>query len=126
MVVDGREPLVWLDRADPAETRERVLASDPLKSELSDLLAVWYEALGNSSVTLNEIRVSAQEGDDKMSRLHDLLVGMLVGLGRSEWNARSIGWKLKSYEGRIVCGLSIRNTDDKAASGNRWQVIKMA
>ena len=75
---------------------------------------------------MNEIRVSAQEGDDKMSRLHDLLVGMLVGLGRSEWNARSIGWKLKSYEGRIVCGLSIRNTDDKAASGNRWQVIKMA
>ena len=108
-----REALCWLDRADPAETRERVLEDDPRKSELHELLAAWHDALGGKELTLAQVRrVCASDLQDPD---HQRLFQALVELGGGyEFNARKIGWRLRRWADRVVAGLVLeRGKDDR-------------
>jgi hypothetical protein len=42
-----RGALVWLGRADPAETRSAIMESDPKKDELSEVMEIWKRTLGS-------------------------------------------------------------------------------
>lgn len=122
-----REPLVWLERADPVQTRERIMAEDPRKSELVELLTAWEDALCNEPVTLRDIKRLHDEkpGDARYRRLYDVLTGLAgYRFGREDWNARSIGGQLGKYEGRVLGGRCLHKPEGTTASGALWQVIR--
>ena len=51
-----REPLIWLDRADPCDTVAKVREDDPNRTGLLAVLAQWREAIGMNMVrTVREI-----------------------------------------------------------------------
>jgi hypothetical protein len=69
-----REALVWLGEADPTTTRERVIADDPRKGDLAELLDLWADALDEQSMTLAEIaEIAGQNQNSKITALYDAL-----------------------------------------------------
>ena len=108
-----RGALVWLDRADPADTRLAVLDNDPRKDELLHVLTLWSAELGSRPVELKEI------GDASGTDLHAALIEAACH-GR-DWNAKSVGWWLRKYKDRVVGGRSLRSQPGR--NGQQWMVI---
>jgi hypothetical protein len=105
-----REALVWLDEADPTTTRERVIADDPRKGDLAELLDLWAEALGGHSTTLAEIAEAAgQNQHSKIAALHDALATRTY---KGTFNTRSVGRYLSKHKDRVVSGRVLRCVDD--------------
>lgn len=117
-----RETLVWAGEADPAKTRERILAQDPRKAELSDLLNLWHSRVGSAAFTLAELRsalitpAGTADGDE----LSQLLVEMT---GRPQWNPRSVGKMLERHRDRVVGGLCLKAANDNHKGVKRWRVV---
>ena len=105
-----REALVWLKEADPTKTRERVIADDPGKGELADLLEQWADALGEKSTTLAEIAEAASQNQHgKITVLHDALAALTY---KGIFNTRSVGRYLGKHKDRVVSGQVLRCVDD--------------
>ena len=105
-----REALVWLGEEDPIVTRERVIADDPRKGELADLLELWADALGGRAVTLAEIsEEAAGASPGKIARLHQALADRTK---KGIFSATSIGRYLGKQKDRLVGGRVLRCIDD--------------
>jgi len=117
-----REPLVWLGRADPADTRAAVLGNDPRKNELLEILTAWRACFGDGEMTLTDVRKYCQEdlGDPDRERLHNLLVEQTA---KPAFNARSIGRHLRRYVDRVVGGMALKNREGNL--GLLWRVEAM-
>lgn len=117
-----REALVWVGCADPALTRDRVLADDPQKEVLIDLLRLWRQALGDRQVTLIELTALAEHDAGGLVRK---LVEELAANTRfhNGFNARSVGRFLAKHLDRIADGLALQAVND--ASGiKRYRVVE--
>lgn len=116
-----RGSLVWLGRADPADTREQILEADPRKGELSDVLAAWEKEYGERAIMLNEIGKVIGNFDDPKIALRTMLAEVS---GKGQWNARSVGWWMRRNARRIVNGRCfIQHTDGEM--GISWRIIKV-
>lgn len=105
-----REALVWLDEADPTTTRERVIADDPRKGDLAELLELWADALGGQPTTLAEIGETAgHDQHSKVTVLHDALASRTY---KGTFNTRSVGRYLGKHKDRVVGGRVLRCVDD--------------
>lgn len=114
-----REPLVWLGRADPADTRSQVLANDPRKADLVELLAAWRGCFGDGEQTLAKVRVYCEE--DAADAARGLLWNLLVDqTGRGAFSTKSIGRHLKRHVDRVVQGMALRRRDTNV--GSLWRV----
>lgn len=105
-----REALVWLGEEDPTVTRERVIADDPRKGDLAELLELWHDALGGAAVTLAEI--SEEAGRNSRGRVFDLRQALIDRTLKQTFNARSIGRYLAGHKDRLVGGRVLRCIDD--------------
>lgn len=105
-----REALVWLGEEDPAVTRENVIADDPRKNELAELLELWADALGGRSVTLAELADEATKSPRaKVAALHQALAERTP---KHVFNTRSVGRYLARHKDRLVGGRRLRCEDD--------------
>jgi hypothetical protein len=103
-----RGALVWLECADPAETRLSILANDPRKDELILIMEMWEQAFGSMAIDVAEIeRRALQHGQtpDAVTLLRNKLVEVCC---RSGWSGKSVGWWLRRNKDRIVGGRSFR------------------
>lgn len=115
-----REVLIWLGEKDPADTRERILADDPQKSELVDLLQLWWTALEDKRKTLAEIKIM---GEQKNSVFMAELVTVLSAKSRSgTFNTRSIGRFLTQHVDRIVGGFVLHSKTDSSGTKLYWVI----
>lgn len=104
-----REALVWCGYGDPDETRTAVLADDPRKGELVEVLQAWRRAWGDNALTVSE------------AKQDEPLAALLVEVtGRSPLSTKSVGWWLKRNVDRVVAGLVVRRLGDSGAV--RWRV----
>jgi hypothetical protein len=105
-----RGALVWLDRADPADTRLAILDNDPQKSELLEMMELWAESIGpNSYLEVPEIDRRAELFEDKgpneikrrekTIELRNRFVDLCC---RGKWSAKSVGWWLRRNKGRVI------------------------
>ncbi|SMY07240.1 bifunctional DNA primase/polymerase [Flavimaricola marinus] len=105
-----REALVWLGEEDPAVTRENVIADDPRKNELAELLELWADALGGRSVTLAELANDATKTPrSKTAALHQALAERTP---KPVFNTRSVGRYLAKHKDRLVSGRKLLCIDD--------------
>ena len=116
-----REVLVWLGAKDPAVTRNRVLADDPQKEVLLDLLRLWRQALADRQVTLLELSHLAEETDDPAIRR---LVEELASNTRfhNSFNPKSVGRFLGKHLDRVVGGLALQAVSDPSGI-KRYRVV---
>jgi len=100
--------LVWCGFADPADTRAALLDADPHRSELSEVMGLWSEQLGERFITVAEL------GTQMGGPLQAALIAATTG---AQWNAKRVGRWLSRHKGRPMGGLAFRQGD-----GHRWKL----
>ncbi len=105
-----REALVWLGEEDPAVTREHVMAEDPRKNELAELLELWADALGGRAITLSEL--AEETTNAPRSKLAALYQALAERTPKHIFNTRSVGRYLAKHKDRLVGGRVLRCEDD--------------
>lgn len=105
-----RETIVWCGYGDPDATRTAVLADDPKKAELVEVLEVWFHAWGDNELTVREA-----------SEAEDLKALLIEATGRPIWSSKSVGRFLKRHVDRVVSGLVIREVGSRGGV-KRWRV----
>lgn len=116
-----REALVWLGQADPAETRNVIIAHDPRKAALAEVLNEWHKCLGSEPHTLaeiNELYNNQKSHDGFYSTLLQMLTDMT---GSHHFNAQRVGAKLRGHVDRVVAGKMLRYHPDP--HGAKWYVV---
>jgi hypothetical protein len=100
-----REPLVWLDRADPCDTMVKVRDNDPRRTELGAVLARWKEVLGvGSAYTLQQV-INAGINN---TEFHAALVAVAApNRGGFIVSSERLGRWLRKVEGKIVNDLTL-------------------
>lgn len=114
-----REALVWLGCHDPANTRDRVLADDPQKAVLLDLLRLWWQAMDDRRVTLTELAALA----DQDSEVRKLVEELAANTRQPGFNARSVGRFLAKHIDRVVGGMALRAEADSSGI-KRYRVVE--
>jgi hypothetical protein len=110
-----RGALVWLGRADPADTRITILDSDPRKNELSTVMDLWAAAFGPDAVAVADIAPQPPTFD-----LHTKLIEVAC---RGKWSGKSVGWWLRRHKDRIVNGRSFHADIRKTDRGQLWSLV---
>ncbi|WP_413717015.1 hypothetical protein [Silicimonas sp. MF1-12-2] len=115
-----RETLLWLGEEDPLVTRERLIADDPKKSDLAELLEVWAAAApGGQQFTLTQIDEQGQAGasDSSLAQLRSALISRSL---KDVFNPRSIGRYLGRRKDRVIGDRALRAQDNGAGVRLYW------
>jgi hypothetical protein len=105
-----RGALVWLDRADPADTRVRAAADNSLVEERAELFAALFEHLGP------ERRATVAEMED-----NEVLARKLIRLtDRPAFNRKSVGHLLGKHRDIPHMGLTLRSKSNSSDVQTWW------
>jgi phage/plasmid primase-like uncharacterized protein len=121
-----RASLLWLGVDDPMDTRQRLESSDPVKSELGAVLALWNRAFSGQGKTTAEIAESCElsQNADLKHALMDVAGSMRGG---NVVDARRLGYWLKKYQNRVEGGLRFEKSGvDSHSKVVFWIVRKVA
>ncbi|MBI5277356.1 MAG: hypothetical protein HY854_12940 [Burkholderiales bacterium] len=113
-----RQPLLWLGRADPAQSVFSVLQDDPEKRLLGNLLTDWNRLFADRSTKVRDL-VARAVADDSAELLREVLEEISDS---STLNPRKIGRWIARQSGRVAGGLRLEKCR-KTASVEAWKVI---
>jgi hypothetical protein len=117
-----RQPLLWLNCADPSVSVFEAMSEDPDRETLGRLLTAWQSVFGKVPAMVRDAVKQASVLHDEHIELREVLRD--IADERGEINRRKLGWWIRSHSGRIVDGRRFVR-----ASGNRsaeaWQVEVM-
>jgi hypothetical protein len=117
-----RQPLLWLNCADPTVSVFEAMAEDPDRETLGRLLTAWQLLFGKTPAMVRDAVKQASVFHDEHVELREVLRD--IADERGEINRRKLGWWIRRHVGRIVDGRRFVR-----ASGNRsaeaWQVDVM-
>jgi hypothetical protein len=112
-----RGALVWLGKVDPVTSREKLVAADPVRAMLGELLDLWRQQFAGQLMTVADLSTKLSAGGPTLARrLRDLL----EQAGHGRWDAAKIGRFLKAHRGRPVGGLVLHSV--MKAKQNVWWV----
>lgn len=83
--------LTWLGYADPCDTRERIIESDPIRTANVDILEEWFSRYNDQPVTLANIK--KDEGT-----VYEAL------LKNNQWDGHHAQWILRRLESQVCNG----------------------
>jgi hypothetical protein len=122
-----RDALIWLDEADPCDTRTAIEADDPDKEKLAALLQHWFDLIGTARVSTKELierampAASTGEGTAE-SGLHEALRAVAPGTkGEAAISADRLG-KYLSRNAKVVVGDKRLMPDGTRAGGKLWRL----
>ena len=99
-----REPLIWLEKADPCDTIDKVRKGDPARDDLGAVLLQWREHLGMiSAYSVQQVIERAVNVPTFYTALMNVAASKTSG---SVSNDRLGRW-LKRVQGKIVNGLKL-------------------
>jgi hypothetical protein len=108
-----RGALVWLDEADPCDTRANIEGRDSAREEQSALLSAWYYRLGvERAYTASEVLMHSNDGEDY------ILKNAIEAVCPRGVSAKSLGRYLSKMDGRIINGLKLKLIPDKKNGGS--------
>jgi hypothetical protein len=114
-----RQPLLWLNCADPTISVFEAMSEDPDRETLGRLLTAWQSVFGKTPAMVRDAVKQASVFHDEYVELREVLRD--IADERGEINRRKLGWWIRRHVGRIVDGRRFVR-----ASGNRsaeaWQV----
>lgn len=114
-----RETLVWLDCADPANTRAVLSENDPTKNELLEFLTLWYRVYAEQTKSLNQMRQDCENSNPGTDKYN--LYQFFLNISRSKViSNRSVGRFLTSHKDRIISGAVLRKKS--ASDAAYWHI----
>ena len=124
-----RGALLWLDQADPLETRGSIDSADPEKIKLQFVLDTWYAAFGGKAMLLREVIdlcTPPRQGlplTAVYADLRDALLGV-ARKGNSIDSAR-LGYYLRSRKERVQGGACFYSDREKVSNSLLWRVNRL-
>lgn len=120
----ARAALVWLELADPIETRETVEDSDPVAEALETVARSWPVPYpGGEPMPLRSAEILRRFAQD--DPLGEALGVLISGRDGREPTAADVGYCLRRYRGRIAGGRELRHS--KNSDGRRvWTFATIA
>ena len=98
-----REPLVWLDYADPCDTIRKIRNSDPQLEALGAVIEQWRQNMGiQNASTVQQLINRALN----VTEFHAALMAVAVGRNGQLSNERLGRW-LKKVQDKIINGFAI-------------------
>lgn len=97
-----RSALVWLGRADPAETQNRLRQNDPVASRLAQLLESWHAAHREMELSAADLARSAGSHPHLEAALKEI-----ASRDGERINTRVLGNYLMAHQDRIESGLKL-------------------
>ena len=122
-----RNTLAWLDQADPAVTRQELVATaDTEKLALKHLIDGWWDMFGLAGGTvaraLKRIEEDSREFVPAFRGLAAAINELVPAPPGRPTSGRSLGRKLQQVRGRVVGGLTIDRRPVESAAGIVWYV----
>jgi putative DNA primase/helicase len=120
-----RRPLVWLGLPDPLKASEGLREQDPDLEGMRLLVGAWCAAFGSASKTAAELAAAGMafrpvSDTYEFPELRDAL--QLVC--NEKPNARRLGYWLRRHQDRIVDGMQVKQSAERAHGGvARWVVL---
>jgi len=114
-----RSALVWLGRADPVETQNRLRQNDPVASRLAQLLSAWYAAHRNMELTAAGLAQSAANYPPL-----DVALREVASRDGERVNTRVLGNYLMAHQDRIESGYKLLVGDTRQGARLYRVVIK--
>lgn len=115
-----RQPLLWLELADPAASVFETMAHDPDREELAAFLEVWEQRYGKYATAIKRVVADCVLWADLKEVLPDLAIERDGTI-----NKRKLGWWLKRHSGRVVSGLRLVVDDGFKTNSVRWRIEKI-
>lgn len=119
-----RQPLLWLDLADPATSVFDGMATDPDRETLGRLLQAIYKIRGNRPTMIREIIQAAQEFGKGSVHTDLREVIMEIADERGVINRGRLGWWITRHAGKIVDGLKFEKASG-ARNAAQWKVVSI-
>jgi hypothetical protein len=122
-----RDALIWLDEADPCDTRTAIEADDPDKEKLAALLQHWFDLVGTARVSTKELieramPVASTGGGAAGSGLHEALRTVAPATkDEGAVSADRLG-KYLSRNSKVVVGDKRLVPDGTRAGGKLWRL----
>ena len=118
-----RNPLLWLNAADPLDTQAELRATDPVREALVALLTAWRDTFGAQPATVAEaIQAATASGMSANPQLLESVLGV-AGERNGDVNARRLGKYLTRIVRRIENGMRFENAgSDPLSHRNRFVV----
>ena len=119
-----RQPLLWLDCADPTDSVFEAMAEDPDREILGRLLTAWQAKFKKGPAMIRDaVRESSTFAGDDHVDLREVLRD--IAEERGEINRRKLGWWIKRHAGRIVDGRRfVRASGNRSAESWRVDVVE--
>jgi hypothetical protein len=103
-------PLVWLGERNPCESREALIAEDPIREVRRTVLQVWEQECGWDWVTAKQLQCS--EVGEALAQIEG---------GGSSPNA--VASKLKGFEGQIIDGVFLERRAGTHNKPTAWRLV---
>lgn len=98
-----RQPLLWLNHADPSASIFESITTDPDREKLSRLLIAWQNAFGNAPTMIRDAINKAQLLGNDYLELKEIIHD--IADERGDINRHRLGQWIKKREGQIVNGM---------------------
>lgn len=119
-----RSALIWLGMEDPCNSRKSIESTDPIRLSLGNLMAAWYDLLGDMSFkTKDIIKRACEEKSEKHEALKDALIDFSID-SKGNLNEKKLGNQLSSFKNRIESGFRLESTG-KTQGYTLWRVKKL-
>jgi len=134
-------PLIWLGEPDPVQSRSKIVADDPAKSQLIRLFRSWYGLNGSSPVTAAMV-LDALGGDHHESTDETIgrtaeeplareaarkeLEQVIDEIGRDKAgkaSTKTLGYYLRGKKGRIANGLRLEVCGETREGTTTYRVV---
>jgi hypothetical protein len=117
-----REAIIWAGLADPCETRESVIASDPDRDATLALFTEWTRVANGNSVTLSDL-ISNAATDKTLESVMIEIASDYKNPGQI--NARRLGAWCRDRVGRVVGEFKLTKESDTRKGFTRWKVLQI-
>jgi len=108
-----RSALVWLDEADPLDSREELIEGDSQKSDLGEILEEWEAVVGRDAVGVEKMKAMA-------GAAHLVEMFQNVACGGRDFNSKRVGWWLRKHKDQVLGGRAFKA--DRVGQKIKWHI----
>jgi putative DNA primase/helicase len=134
----AQEPLIWLGLPDPVESRKKIVADDPVKSQLVSLFRAWHALYGKTPVTAATVigqadtyvvdesgtaeeREARESARKELERVLDEIARDKAG----KLSPKTFGYFLRGKKGRIAHGLRLEAHGETRDGAATYRIVPM-
>lgn len=118
-----RASLLWLDFADPCDTRSLVEQRDDEGEKFAMLVTAWAAAYGDQAVTLSQLRedCNSNQSSEAFAVLREATLAVARDKRGSGIDSSALGYYLRGKKDRIAEGLRVADTGNKRHQAVLWK-----